>query len=80
MMTSIAACVGLLPAAVSIGIGSQVQKPLALVVVGGIFLAPILILIVMPVLIDLFSRRKAPVGAPRQLRNLCKSHWPVIVI
>jgi cobalt-zinc-cadmium resistance protein CzcA len=67
MMTSIAACVGLLPAAVSIGIGSQVQKPLALVVVGGIFLAPILILIVMPVLIDLFSRRKAPVGAPRQL-------------
>jgi cobalt-zinc-cadmium resistance protein CzcA len=54
MMTSIAACVGLLPAAVSMGIGSQVQKPLALVVVGGIFLAPILILIVMPVLIDLF--------------------------
>jgi heavy metal efflux system protein len=39
------------------GIGSQVQKPLALVVVGGIMLAPILILIVLPVLIDLFSRR-----------------------
>jgi heavy metal efflux system protein len=57
MMTCIAACVGLLPAAVSSGIGSQVQKPLALVVVGGILLAPVLILIVMPVLIDLFSRR-----------------------
>jgi cobalt-zinc-cadmium resistance protein CzcA len=39
------------------GIGSQVQKPLALVVVGGILLAPILILVVLPVLIDLFSRR-----------------------
>ena len=67
MMTCIAACVGLLPAAVSTGIGSQVQKPLALVVVGGIFLAPILILIVMPVLIDLFSRRKQPVGVPQRL-------------
>ncbi|HWW48639.1 MAG TPA: CusA/CzcA family heavy metal efflux RND transporter [Xanthobacteraceae bacterium] len=57
MMTSVAACVGLLPAAVSTGIGSQVQKPLALVVVGGILLAPILILVILPVLIDLFSRR-----------------------
>ena len=56
-MTCIAACVGLLPAAVSTGIGSQVQRPLALVVVGGILLAPVLILIVLPVLIDLFSRR-----------------------
>jgi cobalt-zinc-cadmium resistance protein CzcA len=41
------------------GIGSQVQKPLALVVGGGIMLAPILILIVLPVLIDLFSQRAA---------------------
>jgi cobalt-zinc-cadmium resistance protein CzcA len=55
IMTCTVACVGLLPAAVSTGIGSQVQKPLALVVVGGILLAPILILIVLPVLIDLFS-------------------------
>jgi cobalt-zinc-cadmium resistance protein CzcA len=46
---------------------SQVQKPLALVIVGGILLAPVLILIVMPVLIDLFSRRRAPVGAPQPL-------------
>ena len=38
-------------------IGSQVQKPLALVVVGGILLAPVLILIILPVLIDVFSRR-----------------------
>jgi cobalt-zinc-cadmium resistance protein CzcA len=58
-MTCVAACVGLLPAAVSTGIGSQVQKPLAIVVVGGILLAPVLILLVLPVLIDLFSRRRA---------------------
>ncbi len=57
MMTCVAACVGLLPAAISTGIGSQVQKPLALVVVGGIILAPNLILVVVPVLISLFSRR-----------------------
>ena len=57
MMTCIVACVGLLPAAFSNGIGSQVQKPLALVVVGGILLAPVLILIVLPVLISLFSKR-----------------------
>jgi cobalt-zinc-cadmium resistance protein CzcA len=57
MMTCIVACVGLLPAAFSTGIGSQVQKPLALVVVGGILLAPILILIVLPVMIDIFSKR-----------------------
>jgi heavy metal efflux system protein len=67
MMTCMGGCVGLLPAALSTGIGSQVQKPLAIVIVGGIFLAPVLILIVMPVLIELFSRRKAPVEAPRQL-------------
>ncbi|WP_342107459.1 CusA/CzcA family heavy metal efflux RND transporter [Methylobacterium sp. SI9] len=58
MMTCVAACVGLLPAAISTGIGSQVQKPLALVVVGGIILAPALILVIVPVLISLFSRRK----------------------
>ena len=57
MMTCIVACVGLLPAAFSTGIGSQVQRPLALVVVGGILLAPVLILIVLPILILLFSRR-----------------------
>ena len=57
VMTCIVAAVGLLPAAVSNGIGSQVQKPLALVVVGGILLAPVLILTVLPVMMDLFSRR-----------------------
>jgi cobalt-zinc-cadmium resistance protein CzcA len=58
MMTCIVAGVGLVPAAISTGIGSQVQRPLALVVVGGMLLAPILILIALPVLIRLFSRRQ----------------------
>ncbi len=66
IMTCVAACVGLLPAAVSTGIGSQVQKPLALVVVGGILLAPVLILLVLPVLIDLCSRRRSLEGAEEE--------------
>jgi len=56
LMTCIAACVGLLPAALSNGIGSQVQKPLALVVVGGSLVAPLLILLILPVLMDVFAR------------------------
>ena len=58
MMTCIVACVGLIPAAISTGIGSQVQRPLALVVVGGMLLAPGLILLVLPVLILRFSTRE----------------------
>ena len=59
-MTCVIAAVGLLPAAMSSSIGSQVQKPLAIVVVGGMMLAPIVILITLPVLIALFSRRARP--------------------
>ena len=60
VMTCLVAAIGLLPAALSNGIGSQVQKPLALVVVGGMTLAPLLILLLLPVLIDQFSRRVKP--------------------
>jgi heavy metal efflux system protein len=56
-MTCTVACVGLIPAALSTGIGAQVQRPLALVVVGGMLLAPALILLVLPVLILAYSRR-----------------------
>ncbi|MCK1745704.1 efflux RND transporter permease subunit [Bradyrhizobium sp. 139] len=57
LMTCVVAGVGLLPAALSEGIGSQVQKPLAVVVVTGMILAPIVILVTLPVLISFFSRR-----------------------
>ena len=65
LMTCVIAGVGLLPAAMSTGIGSQVQKPLAIVVVSGMMLAPILILLVLPALMALFPRRMSSV---RQLR------------
>ena len=60
LMTCVAACVGLLPAAFSSAIGSQVQRPLAVVVVGGTLLAPCLFLTVLPAAIGLFSRRQVP--------------------
>jgi heavy metal efflux system protein len=60
LMTCVVAGIGLLPAAVSSGIGSQVQKPLAVVVVAGMMLAPIVILVTLPALISMFSRRRQP--------------------
>src|ERR1019366_1446730 len=60
LMTCVVAGIGLLPAAVSTGIGSQVQKPLAIVVVAGMMLAPIVILVTLPALISMFSRRSRP--------------------
>jgi cobalt-zinc-cadmium resistance protein CzcA len=57
LMTALSACIGLLPAAVSTGIGSQVQRPLATVVVGGMFIGPIILLVVVPALQTLFLDR-----------------------
>jgi heavy metal efflux system protein len=54
LMTALSAAIGLLPAAISTGIGSQVQRPLATVVVGGMILGPILLLVVVPALQMLF--------------------------
>jgi heavy metal efflux system protein len=59
LMTALSACIGLLPAAVSTGIGSQVQRPLATVVVGGMFIGPIILLLVVPALQTLFLERGA---------------------
>jgi cobalt-zinc-cadmium resistance protein CzcA len=58
LMTCVVAGVGLLPAALSSGIGSQVQKPLAVVVVAGMMVAPMVILLTLPALISTFSRRR----------------------
>jgi cobalt-zinc-cadmium resistance protein CzcA len=57
LMTALSACIGLLPAAVSTGIGSQVQRPLATVVVGGMLIGPIIMLVVVPALQTLFLDR-----------------------
>jgi heavy metal efflux system protein len=62
LMTALSAGVGLFPAAISHGIGSQVQRPLATVVVGGMFIGPLLLLVVAPALRKIFlSRDRATV-------------------
>ncbi|HTL61890.1 MAG TPA: CusA/CzcA family heavy metal efflux RND transporter [Nitrospira sp.] len=57
LMATVGAAIGLLPAAVATGIGSQAQKPLARVVVGGMLTAAFLILVVLPVLYEMVHRR-----------------------
>jgi cobalt-zinc-cadmium resistance protein CzcA len=72
LMTALSACIGLLPAAVSTGIGSQVQRPLATVVVGGMFIGPIILLVVVPALQTLFLERgdrAAPAAEPSGART-----------
>jgi cobalt-zinc-cadmium resistance protein CzcA len=54
LMTALSACIGLFPAAISTGIGSQVQRPLAIVVVGGMLIGPVMLLVVVPALQTLF--------------------------
>jgi heavy metal efflux system protein len=67
LMTALSAGVGLFPAAISQGIGSQVQRPLATVVVGGMLLGPIMLLVVGPALRTIFLRTytRSPERAPQ---------------
>jgi cobalt-zinc-cadmium resistance protein CzcA len=53
-MTGLSASIGLVPAAISTGIGAQVQQPLACVIVGGMFLSPICSLLIIPTLARIF--------------------------
>jgi heavy metal efflux system protein len=54
LMTSLSACIGLFPAAISTEIGSQVQRPLATVIVGGMLLGPVMLLLAVPALRMIF--------------------------
>ncbi len=53
VMTALMAAIGLLPAAVSTGIGSETQKPLAIVVIGGLITSTLLTLLILPVIYSL---------------------------
>lgn len=68
LMVSAAAGIGLLPAAISTGIGSETQQPLARVVVGSMITAPMLTLLVLPALY-LVVHRIAEAGAPQAIEG-----------
>jgi len=59
LMATLAAAIGLFPAAIATGIGSQAQQPLARVVVGGMLTSAVLILIVLPVLYQMVHRGRS---------------------
>ena len=56
LMTALLAALGLLPMALSHDIGAETQRPLAIVVIGGLFTATLLTLVVLPVLYVLWYK------------------------
>lgn len=58
IMTAMMAAIGLLPAAVSTGIGSESQKPLAIVIIGGLVTATLFILLVFPLIYHNYLKRR----------------------
>jgi cobalt-zinc-cadmium resistance protein CzcA len=76
LMTALSACIGLLPAAMSHGIGSEVQRPLATVVVGGLLIGPILLLVVVPALQTLFLQKDESIGAQvKKVLRRTRDEW-----
>lgn len=67
VMTALMAAIGLLPAALSSGIGSETQKPLAIVVIGGLVSATVLTLLIFPLLFQWAYRGHIPSGRRRAL-------------
>ena len=75
LMMTLSACIGLLPAAISTGIGSQVQRPLATVIVGGMLIGPVMLLVVVPALQTLFLRTQPSDGRPPPTAPVQTEHW-----
>ncbi|WP_338869953.1 CusA/CzcA family heavy metal efflux RND transporter [Spirosoma sp. SC4-14] len=65
VMTALMAAIGLFPAAISTGIGSETQKPLAIVVIGGLITATVLTLLIFPIIYRLFYRKKMTLAPNR---------------
>ncbi len=63
LMTALVAMLGLIPLAFSHGIGSEVQRPLAVVVIGGLVSSTLLTLIVLPTLYGVFAGSPQPMTA-----------------
>lgn len=58
VMTALMAAIGLMPAALSTGIGSETQKPLAIVVIGGLISSTILTLLIFPLIVQILYHRQ----------------------
>ncbi len=69
LMTALVAMLGLIPLAFSHGIGSEVQRPLAVVVIGGLVSSTLLTLIVLPTLYGVFAGAPQTVTADSRARQ-----------
>jgi cobalt-zinc-cadmium resistance protein CzcA len=67
VMTALMAALGLMPAAISKGIGSETQKPLAIVVIGGLISSTFLTLLIFPLIVEIFYRRTHRKNAKQQV-------------
>lgn len=70
LMTALVAALGFVPMAVNTGVGAEVQRPLATVVMGGILTNTLLTLVVLPVLYSVFGRQ--PAGSQPPLEELTR--------
>ena len=62
LMTALVASLGFVPMALSTGVGAEVQRPLATVVIGGLMTSTILTLLVLPALYSLFGKEREDAG------------------
>ncbi|WP_035654596.1 CusA/CzcA family heavy metal efflux RND transporter [Flavobacterium saliperosum] len=77
LLTASAAALGFLPMAISASAGAEVQRPLATVVIGGLFTATLLTMIVLPILYKVFDSKE--IKRPK-LKKKHKGVIPVIVL
>ena len=66
LMTALVASLGFVPMALNVGAGSEVQRPLATVVIGGIISSTILTLLILPVLYRMVHRPRRPAARPEK--------------
>lgn len=75
LMTAFVASLGFVPMALNTGVGAEVQRPLATVVIGGVISSTLLTLVVLPVLYILFAKERPP--APAGAREAAALELPV---
>jgi cobalt-zinc-cadmium resistance protein CzcA len=69
VMTALVASVGFVPMAVSTGVGAEVQRPLATVVIGGVMTSMLMTLFILPVLYSSFARRERAAAVDKDDEN-----------
>ncbi|MGE3667548.1 MAG: efflux RND transporter permease subunit, partial [Steroidobacteraceae bacterium] len=63
LITSVSTILGLVPMAIGLGEGAEVRRPMAITVIGGMLVATVLTLVIIPVLYTLLDRRERPATA-----------------